>query len=154
MDEQREQQLPFENLGSEAFKARLDAAEQDSTKREFAEQDAARQAAAGPLLLDVRTRPEHLSHRIPQSKLLPLQELTARLDELDPERATLIYCEHGVRSVQACLFLASCEFKSLVNLRGGIVAWRGALEGEDVAPLQAQEHELGQPGPDEASNPC
>ncbi len=86
---------------------------------------------AGPdlVLLDVRTIPEHGSHRIPGSTLVPVQELMARVTELDPARPTLVYCEHGVRSVRAALFLREQGFQVIFNLRGGIVAWQGSLEG-------------------------
>lgn len=108
---------PFEDLSATECALRLEPREA---------------GAESPLLLDVRTDREHRSHRIPGATHLPLQELAARAHELDPDRPTIVYCEHGVRSVHACLYLHSLGFDELVNLRGGIVTWVDALEGESI----------------------
>lgn len=84
--------------------------------------------AADPQLvvLDVRTPPEFVQHRIDGALLLPIQELAARAHELDPQRRYLVICEHGVRSRMACEYLSSCGFATLVNLRGGMANWLSA----------------------------
>ena len=79
-----------------------------------------------PRLLDVRTQPEHDSHRLPDAKLLPVQELAQRVDELDRDQNWFVYCEHGVRSVAACEFLASAGFARITNVRGGMAYWAQA----------------------------
>ena len=81
--------------------------------------------AADPELcvLDVRTQREHLSHRLPKSVLVPVQELHLRLGELDPEAKWLVHCEHGVRSLNACRMLRQAGFTDLRNLRGGLANW-------------------------------
>lgn len=76
-------------------------------------------------LLDVRTEPEHRRYRLPSSKLVPIQELQQRLDELDPAANWLVYCEHGRRSVVVCEFLHRAGFSRLANLRGGMAHWLG-----------------------------
>ncbi|MEZ5987695.1 MAG: rhodanese-like domain-containing protein [Planctomycetota bacterium] len=97
--------------------------------RPFVDLDAAEAAAliarAGQdlLLLDVRTEGEHRRRHIEGSLLIPLGELGARWRELDPDRPTLVYCEHGVRSLQAVAWLAQCGFETLLNLRGGMSCW-------------------------------
>ena len=80
-------------------------------------------------VLDVRTLREHELHRIPGAELLPIQELAMNVHTLDPERPTLVYCEHGIRSLQAAAFLKQLGFSHVFNLRGGISQWRGAKEG-------------------------
>ena len=42
-------------------------------------------------LLDVRQPAEYEKARIPGAKLIPLPELTNRLDELDPEKPLIAY---------------------------------------------------------------
>ena len=42
-------------------------------------------------LLDVRQPGEHEKSRIPGAKLIPLPELTDRLDELDPDKPVITY---------------------------------------------------------------
>lgn len=81
------------------------------------------QSDASVRLLDVRTQPEHDSHRLPGATLIPVQELMSRVAELDPSQRWFVYCEHGVRSVAACEFLATAGFQDLTNIRGGMAHW-------------------------------
>jgi adenylyltransferase/sulfurtransferase len=71
-------------------------------------------------VLDVRFPHEHQVHRIEKSILIPLPELSARTGELDPSRPTLVYCEHGMRSQNACELLAQLGFGTLYSLAGGM----------------------------------
>ncbi len=43
------------------------------------------------IILDVRQPNEYEKGHIPGAKLIPLPELSNRLDEIDPEKDTLIY---------------------------------------------------------------
>ena len=81
--------------------------------------------AADPQLvvLDVRTPREFGQHRIGGAVLLPIQELEARVHELDPQQRYLVTCEHGVRSRMACEYLSGRGFSALVDLRGGMANW-------------------------------
>lgn len=87
---------------------------------------AALQADPTLCILDVRTPPEHASHRLKGATLVPLHELGDRLHELDPQANWLVHCEHGVRSMHACDFLVRQGFRSVTNLRGGIAHWMGS----------------------------
>lgn len=42
-------------------------------------------------ILDVRQPNEYEKGHIPGAKLIPLPDLTARLDEIDPNKSTLVY---------------------------------------------------------------
>ena len=42
-------------------------------------------------LVDVRQPTEYKSGHIPGSRLIPLPDLNDRIDELDPEKPTLVY---------------------------------------------------------------
>lgn len=88
-----------------------------------------REPPEGFVVLDVRGAIEHTARRIPDSKSVPLQELVNRAGELDPEAPTLVYCEHGIRSVQAVVWLETQGFERLFNVRGGIAEWTGPVEG-------------------------
>ena len=79
------------------------------------------------LLLDVRTEREWNCHRIPGAVLLPVQELAARVGELDATRPTICICEHGIRSETAAEFLAHRGFSDVSTMRGGLVRWHGPL---------------------------
>jgi rhodanese-related sulfurtransferase len=95
--------------------------------RDLAPEDAKAELARDPTLrlLDVRTPQEHASHRLPNSTLLPVQELDRRLGELDKNANWLVHCEHGRRSVFACEILAQAGFTKLANLQGGLAYWSG-----------------------------
>ena len=83
-------------------------------------------------LVDVRTPVEDRIGRIDGATLIPVQELMARLGELDPRVETVVYCHHGPRSLQAVTYLRSQGFASVYNLRGGIDAW--SLEIDPSVP--------------------
>ena len=53
-----------------------------------------------PFLLDVREVVEHQLVRLEGDVLIPLGELIARQQELDPDREIVVYCHHGIRSAQ------------------------------------------------------
>ncbi len=74
-------------------------------------------------ILDVRTEPEYRAYRLANSKLLPVQELEHRLEELDRGTHWLVHCEHGMRSLHACELLARAGFTKITNLRGGLAHW-------------------------------
>jgi rhodanese-related sulfurtransferase len=78
-----------------------------------------------PLLLDVREVEEHNFAALPNSKLIPLSEFQARVDELNPWRDSeiVVYCHHGMRSLHAIALLRNAGFSKLVNLSGGIDEW-------------------------------
>jgi rhodanese-related sulfurtransferase len=83
---------------------------------------------AETLLLDVRTPGEWRTHRIPGVMLLPIDQLASRVQELDPDRRTIVICEHGVRSEAAADFLARHDFADVATMRGGMAQWPGTVE--------------------------
>ena len=77
-----------------------------------------------PLLLDVREPWEVERACLPHSHCIPMGELAARLQELDPDRETVVLCHHGIRSRSVGLFLEQhMQFSNVLNLDGGIDAW-------------------------------
>lgn len=83
-------------------------------------------------ILDVRTPYEYESHRILGSVLIPLKQLPDRWGEIDPSRETLVVCEHGIRSADACYFLGERGFEKIYHLEGGLSAYPGPLEATEV----------------------
>jgi rhodanese-related sulfurtransferase len=86
----------------------------------------------GLTFLDVRQPKEYEQGHIPGAKLIPLSDLTERLNEIDPKKKTVVYCAIGGRSRVAAQMLNGKGFKEVYNLSGGIKAWDGetALFGE------------------------
>jgi len=76
-----------------------------------------------PFLLDVREQVEYQIVRLEGGVLIPLGELVARLNELDPDREIVVYCHVGIRSRKATTFLRHQGFLYARNLRGGIDEW-------------------------------
>lgn len=76
-------------------------------------------------LLDVRQPREYEESRIPGATLIPLPQLSDRLQELDPEKPTLVYCAIGGRSRAAAQLLSGQGWNEVYNLKGGIKAYNG-----------------------------
>ena len=76
-------------------------------------------------LLDVRRQEEWDEMNVPGAIHIPLDELEARLNELDAYRSTelIVYCRTGNRSSQACMLLDMFGFEHPVNMQGGVVLW-------------------------------
>jgi adenylyltransferase/sulfurtransferase len=74
-------------------------------------------------ILDVRTPAEYAIARIDDATLVPLDQLSTRLDELDREEEIVVLCHHGIRSAHAVAFLRRQGLVRVRNLSGGIAAW-------------------------------
>ena len=83
---------------------------------------------AKPLVLDVREPWEHEICNIPDSKLLPMQEIPARLQELPADTDIVVVCHHGMRSLQVAQFLKQSGLARVFNLSGGIAAWAAQVD--------------------------
>lgn len=78
-----------------------------------------------PLVLDVRTPKEYKMGHLDGSRLIPVQELKTRINELDAYKhdPILVYCATGNRSTVASKLLIDSGFTRIFNLRHGIVDW-------------------------------
>lgn len=84
-----------------------------------------------PLLLDCREPFEVEIARIEPSRHVPMGEIAGRLPELEAhaEDAVVVYCHHGVRSLQVVAFLREQGFDDVRSLAGGIDRWSGEVDG-------------------------
>ncbi len=82
-----------------------------------------RDAGESFIILDVREPVEYQTAKIPDSILIPLGELQARIGELDSEKSYVTLCHHGMRSQAALGILVQNGFKDVKNLSGGIDAY-------------------------------
>ncbi len=85
------------------------------------------QDGTAPVLLDVRepwevqtasVRPEGFA-----LLAIPMNEVPARLAELDAGQRVACLCHHGARSQRVALFLEHQGFEHVANVAGGIDAW-------------------------------
>jgi rhodanese-related sulfurtransferase/rubrerythrin len=105
---------------------------------------AGRAAPGDHTLLDVRQDWEYAEAHLPGAVHVPLGELDRRLGELAPGRPTVVYCRSGSRSAAAAAMLAAHGFGEVFNLKGGILAWNGAVA---AGPGGAGLHALPAGGP-------
>src|SRR6201987_2038530 len=66
--------------------------------------------------------------RIPNSQLIPLGTIPDRLTEIPRIETTVVMCKSGVRSARAIEFLRGEGFENLLNLEGGLDAWREEVD--------------------------
>jgi rhodanese-related sulfurtransferase len=79
-------------------------------------------------LIDVRESFEYEIARIDGAKLIPLGEITERLDELNSEQLIVVHCHSGKRSAQAARLLQERGFSNVYNLEGGIDRWSDQID--------------------------
>ena len=79
------------------------------------------------LLLDVRDEFEYEISNI-GGQLIPLPELSKRVNELDANRDIIALCKMGPRSVKAAEFLHGAGFPHVWSLAGGIHAWSDRID--------------------------
>ena len=80
-------------------------------------------------IIDVREPYEYEIGQIPNSKLIPLGQVLNRMNEIDPDRETVMHCKMGGRSAKAIEALQRSGFIGrLFNLKGGITAWSNEVD--------------------------
>lgn len=80
-------------------------------------------------IIDVREQKEFDVARIEGAKLIPLGEVTKRINEIDSTRETVVHCKGGGRSARAIEALKQAGFAGdLKNLTGGITAWSNDVD--------------------------
>lgn len=78
-------------------------------------------------LIDVRTPDKHASYNI-GGKLIPLEELPMRLNEIDRDKPIITYCTMGGRSMRALQYLMSEGFTDIKSLDGGMTRWQEEIK--------------------------
>jgi rhodanese-related sulfurtransferase len=89
-------------------------------------QDAVRLMNQGAALLDVRAAGDYAAGHIRGARHLPPDQLAAAGESLRRfrEKPVVVYCERGPTAATAVRELARQGFTQVVNLRGGLAAWR------------------------------
>ncbi len=75
------------------------------------------------VLLDVREPWEVQAASIGGAKLIPMGELQARQQELDPDDHIIVMCHGGVRSLKVTRWLREQGYEKVQSMRGGITSW-------------------------------
>ncbi len=85
-------------------------------------------ASTNAVILDVRTAEEYAEEHLPGAILLDYRsrDFAEKVAKLDKSKEYLVHCAGGGRSTQACTKMESLGFTNLVNLEGGLSAWKEA----------------------------
>lgn len=86
-------------------------------------------------VLDVRREPEWQGGHIAEATLFPLDQFKVAAPEIDPAKPLAVHCQSGYRSMIACSLLRRAGVENVINVSGGIEAWRKA--GLPVETAQA-----------------
>ncbi len=74
------------------------------------------------ILLDVRSPQEYEEYHLEGATLLPLYELSSRINSLVKDKDTLliVYCKSGARSKKAVAMLKKLGYTNVYNIKGGL----------------------------------
>jgi rhodanese-related sulfurtransferase len=88
--------------------------------------DAVRLLNQGAVLVDVRTKAEFDGGHIIDARHVPQDEIAGAGESLKKfkDKVVITCCESGMRSGAAARVLQAQGFTKVVNLRGGLQAWR------------------------------
>lgn len=77
------------------------------------------------VLLDVREDDEWQRGHAPGAQHIPMGQIPARLDEIDPGATLFVVCQAGGRSQRVAQYLARNGYAP-INVTGGMLAWAAA----------------------------
>lgn len=92
-------------------------------KSEISVEEAYQMYQQGAFLLDVRQPEEWAEYHIPNTTLIPLNELPNRLNEVPRDREIVVVCRSGNRSQVGRDILLQAGFPQVTSMRGGLRQW-------------------------------
>lgn len=90
---------------------------------EISVEEAYQKYQQGVFFLDVRRLDEWEDYHIPNTTLIPLEDLSSHLGELPRDQEIVVVCRTGNRSAQARDFLRSAGFPNVTSMAGGVERW-------------------------------
>jgi len=78
------------------------------------------------VFIDVRTPGEYQSGHVPGAKLIPVQMLARRLNEVPKDKQVIVYCESGVRAARAAEILVGHGYRRVQSMKASMRGWRDA----------------------------
>lgn len=81
-----------------------------------------------PLLIDVRQPSEYAGGHIPNAINIPLQTLTANLDQIPKDRLVILYCTTGYRTAMGVMSLQMLGYTNVRGFPPSIQGWKVAGE--------------------------
>lgn len=80
------------------------------------------------VFLDVREDSELEICRIEDALHIPMNEIPERCEALPLDRPLVVFCHHGMRSMNVLHYLESRGFENVINMGGGIHAWAAEVD--------------------------
>ncbi|MBT3389079.1 MAG: rhodanese-like domain-containing protein [Chloroflexi bacterium] len=80
----------------------------------------------GAFVLDVRTPEEWAEYHAPDTTLIPLDELPARVNEVPKDQEIVVICRSGNRSQAGRDILLQAGYENVTSSAGGLKAWSAA----------------------------
>jgi rhodanese-related sulfurtransferase len=80
------------------------------------------------LIVDVREQWEFDICKIEGAKLVPLRTLPANLTVFEGAEEVVVYCHHGMRSLDATVWLRSQGIEKARSMAGGIERWSTEID--------------------------
>ncbi len=82
------------------------------------------------VLLDCRTQDEWNTCHLEGAMLIPLQEMSLRIHELEMHRTTpiIVYCHKGARSMIITRLLRHSGYADVLSMSGGIDRWTREID--------------------------
>lgn len=81
-------------------------------------------------IIDVREDGEVATGMIPGALHISVGDMEDRFEEIDPEREAIIVCRSGRRSKSVCNFLHAKGYDKILNMKDGMLAWKGEKDAE------------------------
>lgn len=78
----------------------------------------------GVFVLDVREQFEWDDFHVPNTTLIPLGQLAARVNEVPQDAKIVVICNSGNRSDEGRDILLAAGFTDVTSMDGGVQAWR------------------------------
>src|SRR5215207_6567467 len=97
-----------------------------SLPSEISPRDAYAKYQSGAFVLDVRTQEEWDEFHAPNTTLIPLDQLPARLNELPRDKEIVVVCRSGNRSQEGRDILLNAGFQQVSSMTGGLNEWRAS----------------------------
>lgn len=81
-----------------------------------------------PTVIDVREQYEWDIARLPYTRLIPMDQIPERLNEISREEEVILMCRSGKRSMAVLEYLQSQGYTRVKNLVGGLLAWSDEID--------------------------
>jgi len=89
-----------------------------------------RENAENVIFLDVREDVELAICRIEGALHIPMGQIPQRIEALPKDDKMIVFCHHGMRSLNVVQYLEARGFQNAINMSGGIHAWSHEIDPE------------------------